>query len=210
MATPYDCPDCGQTHPLGCRGHANVKDEDDRIVGKRPCRKAPLAGQTVCGTHGGFAQQNRRAGEQRTSRERAEKAFSVELKRLGSEHLPETDPLVGIMRAVNVAGFAVEYFRFRASELNEVYEDDHLGDKRPHVFVQLLREWTTELARASKAALEVGVKEQQLRIFSEQTQLLADLVRKVFDDPELGLTVEQRQAGIHVVARHLRAVDDAA
>lgn len=194
------CDVCGQPHAK-CYAHNRAG---------KPCGKAPRHGQRVCEMHGGKAPAAVAAAERKTERERAEKAFSVELKKLGSEHLPETDPLVGIMRAVNITGFAVEYFRTLVAGLTDVVEQDHLGDRRPHVYVQLLREWTTELARASKAALEVGVKEQQLRIFAEQTALLADIVRKVFDDPELGLTAAQRQVGARVVARHLRAVDDAA
>jgi len=58
-------PDCGQPHPNGCHGHANVKNEAGEIVGIRPCKRHPVRGANPerpgCPTHGGTAPQTKAA-----------------------------------------------------------------------------------------------------------------------------------------------------
>ena len=157
--------------------------------------------------HGGKTPAALDKAQERVERDRQEQAIERELARLGDAVLIDTDPLTAIMRAVSVASFVVEYLRIRVSEL----ADDEIADGgKGHVLLDLLRLWTKEQTRASKAALDVGVKEQQLRIFAEQTKILADVVRSVFDDPDIGLSPAQREAATHSVARHLRAVEDVA
>lgn len=165
-----------------------------------------MAGQRVCAAHGGKTPGALDNADRRIETARQEKALERELARLGDANLVETDPLTAIMKAVSVASFVVEYLRLRVSELG----DDDIAGERPHALLDLLRLWTKEQARAAKAALDVGVKEQQLRIFSQQVQLLADMIRKLFDDPELGLSPQQREAANHAMGRHLRSLDDVA
>lgn len=58
-------------------------------------------------------------------------------------------------------------------------------------------------ARFAKLALDAGIAERQVRVAEAQGALLADLLRAVLSDPELGLSVEQRKAVPVVARRHL-------
>src|SRR4051794_17559928 len=120
------CDKCGKAHPK-CYGHKRNGD---------PCGMSTLEGQRVCKMHGGKSPGAVERGKQVAEQERQAKALAIEIERFGDENFPETDPLAGIMRAVNVAGFCVEYLRLRVSELDDVAD----GDK-PHVLMDLLRLW---------------------------------------------------------------------
>jgi hypothetical protein len=55
-------------------------------------------------------------------------------------------------------------------------------------------------------AVAAGLATRQVELAERQGALVADLIRALFADPELGLTVEQAAAAPAVAARHLRAL----
>lgn len=65
MASPYECSECGNTHPRGCHGHTKVRDAAGAVIRTRECRLSPIAGGTVCHKHGGAAPQVRHSASQR-------------------------------------------------------------------------------------------------------------------------------------------------
>lgn len=74
----------------------------------------------------------------------------------------------------------------------------------------LLRMWDDErdrVARIAKAALDAGVAERQITLAERYAEDMARLLRAVFYDPELGLTVTQRAQLPDVLRRHLLAMD---
>lgn len=61
-------------------------------------------------------------------------------------------------------------------------------------------------SRFAKTALDAGVAERAIRLAEEQADILATLLRSVFDDPALALTADQRETALAVTRRHLTAV----
>jgi hypothetical protein len=55
-------------------------------------------------------------------------------------------------------------------------------------------------------AVAAGLATRQVELAERQGALVADLIRALFADPELGLTVEQAARAPQVAARHLRAL----
>jgi hypothetical protein len=70
-----------------------------------------------------------------------------------------------------------------------------MEDKRTHEAQVLLRIWNEErdrITRISKAALDVGVAQQQIAIAERYGEQLATLLRAIFFDGDLSLTDAQR------------------
>lgn len=80
------------------------------------------------------------------------------------------------------------------------------GEAKPHILVQLYNAERKHLKDVAAEALKAGVEQRRVEIEQERATLVADVMRAIFDDPELGLDREQRHAGMRVAARHLRAV----
>jgi hypothetical protein len=81
------------------------------------------------------------------------------------------------------------------------------GHARVHPFYS---EYSTALelrAKLAKLCIDAGVAARQVRLGEAQAQLLADVFRRVYADPELGLTDEQRERARTVTARHLRLIE---
>lgn len=62
-ARPFDCPTCGQVHPLGCRAHKRDGSACLKVAGK---------GQNVCMSHGGAKKAARANARRRLARAQAE------------------------------------------------------------------------------------------------------------------------------------------
>ena len=85
-----------------------------------------------------------------------------------------------------------------------------MDDKTTFDAQVLLRMWDDErdrIARISKAALDVGVAEKQIRLAERYGEQLAGLLRSVFFDSELALTAAQRSRLPDVLRRHFGALD---
>lgn len=55
-------------------------------------------------------------------------------------------------------------------------------------------------------AIAAGLAERQVRLAEKQGQMIADVLRAVLGDPELGLSAEQRAAAPATIRRHLALV----
>jgi hypothetical protein len=62
-------------------------------------------------------------------------------------------------------------------------------------------------AKFAKTALDAGIAERQVRLAERQGALIAEVLRAVMGDPELGLTPEQRKAMPHAARRALALAD---
>jgi hypothetical protein len=74
------------------------------------------------------------------------------------------------------------------------------------VWLTLYQAERSHLVNVCKAAIACGLAEREVRLAEQQGQLLAELLRAVFSDPALGLTVKQRAAAMTVASQHLRAL----
>lgn len=193
---------------LKCRGH---KPDGS------PCGAYAITGAQVCKAHGGRPKQTR-----------AKAAVRAELAAWGLADTTE-DPGEVLLRLVTQAARrAAEY----ADLLQQQYHKADSGDPTTslpsriavligHKFaldregtpfpveeairglVELEGQERDRCARFCKLALDAGIAERQVRLAERQGDLIADVLRAVLADPELGLTAEQQKAVPHVALRHL-------
>lgn len=75
-----------------------------------------------------------------------------------------------------------------------------------NVWLELYRAERKHLVDVSKAAIAAKIDERRVRLAEQHGALLADVLRAVLADPELGMSVDQRRAVPAVIRRHLAAV----
>jgi hypothetical protein len=76
------------------------------------------------------------------------------------------------------------------------------------VLMRLYGEERDRVARIAKAALDSGVQERLVRLAEKYGELLAGLIQEILGDPDLELTVGQRERAPSVVRRHLAALQE--
>lgn len=129
----------------------------------------------------------------------------------------DTDPLDALIGQLAESAGIVAIFRERLQELripaageagglDALYGPDHTGDLAPHILLSFYNDERERFAKLADLALRAGVAERQVKILEQQATLFADLLRRVLDDPDLGLSETQRQTGRRIAASHLRLV----
>jgi hypothetical protein len=130
----------------------------------------------------------------------------------------ETDPLDALRSQVAESAGIVAFFRERLQQLkvpeagqsgglDAIFGPDHTGDLGPHILLGLYNEERDRFAKLAKLALDAGIDEREVKVLERQGALFADLVRRLLDDPSLGLSAEQRQRGRQIAAGHLRLLE---
>lgn len=181
-----------------CRGTA-------RSTGSR-CKHPAVDGATVCKFHGAGAPQVA-----------AKAAVRAEVLRWGLERA-HVDPGEVLLRLVTQSARRVEAY---AAELEaHVAESDTLraalvaeayGEFGPigeyiRGLATLEAQERDRCAGFAAKAVAAGLDKRRVELAERQGALIADLLRAVLADPELGLTEEQRRAVPGVARRHLSLV----
>lgn len=197
---PYQCPDCGQTHPKGCRGHSNIRDDDGHITGKRPCGLSPVRGLTVCHKHGGSAPQAKAKSARATEQQQADQAAAREVRRLGAR--TDVHPAVALIELVQLWSGHVAYWSQVVTDLEATGGHDALtwgvaktekgrdrGEKTnitteqagAHIAYQMLERASARLESSAAAALRAGVDERKVRLAESQGAAVAAAQRAILD-----------------------------
>lgn len=113
----------------------------------------------------------------------------------------EIEPHEALLQMLYLASGHVAWLR------EEVGTTADLGTFEAKVLVQLYGEERDRVAKIAKAALDAGVAERQVAIVERYADALADLLRSVFDDPELNLSAVQRSRLPDVLRRHIGRLD---
>jgi hypothetical protein len=202
------------------------------------CKRAAIVGGTVCSFHGGKPPQVRQAAEVRAARLAAHAQADRMVARAGVDADPTEHLLESLHRAaalVEVWGLivatldeAAERETAGAGKLRgeigyerdgdgfEVRPKDRMlvlnahGLARVHPFYSEYRDALEMRAKLAKLCIDAGVAERAVRVAESHAQLMADVFRRVYNDPELGLTDEQRERARVVTARHLRLIEGGA
>jgi hypothetical protein len=168
-------------------------------------RLAPLGG-TVCRFHGGGAKQVK-----------AKAAVRAEVLQwgLGDAH---SDPGEVLLRLVTQAAARVERYAaeleahvaesptLRAALVAQAYgEFGPIGEYIRGLAVLEAQE-RDRCANFAAKAVAAGLAKRTVELAERQGQLIAEVLRAVLADPELGLTAEQRRAVPDVARRHLALV----
>ncbi|MGG5257475.1 hypothetical protein [Phycicoccus avicenniae] len=215
-ATPWDCPDCGDTHPKGCHAHTNLKDDDGRITGRRACKAPAVTGLTVCYRHGGAtAKASAKAATART-----EQAAAREVARLGVKL--DVHPATALIDLVQWTAGEVAYWRdvvtvlaegghealtWGVTKTEQGTDRDQVTDitteqAGQHIAYTMLEKASDRLASYAAAALRAGVDERRVQLAERQGALVADVIKGVLD--ALHLTPEQLELVPTVVPAQLR------
>jgi hypothetical protein len=80
------------------------------------------------------------------------------------------------------------------------------NEASPSVWLTLYQQERKHLVRVSEVCIAAGIAEREVTLLESQGRLIADLLRNVFDDPELALDGGTRHQMMVVASRHLRSV----
>ena len=174
-----------------------------------PCVGRPRAER--CYVHGGATKAARAKSDRAVEVFSRQKALARAVAQMGG--MREVHPLDALLESVWTASAMVTGLREPVGELEPGYSTsgegvagpDHLGDGRPHVFASMLREWTAELGRLSKLALDAGIDERRVRMNEAEGHFLASVIRSAIDacSPD----DETRAAAIQAAAKLIRERD---
>lgn len=173
-----------------------------------PCRLEAIEGGSVCWRHGGRAPQVK-----------AKAAIRAELQSWGLD-APTVDPGETLLKLVSQAAARAQRYAdeieqlvaespsLREALVAEVWaptEDGGSYKAGEYIrgLVVLEAQERERCANWATKAIAAGLAERQVRLAERQGAMIADVLRAVLGDPELGLTAEQRRAIPNVARRHL-------
>jgi len=193
--------------PRRCKARSSQSGEQ--------CKKPPMRGQNVCGTHGGRAPRALAAAEKRLAE--AEAIRAVENFGLPREINPRDALLEEVYRTAGavdwlhqqVQQLSADEIVWGQTEENEIGSGEWKGTNSTYaaavnIWVQLWQAERKHLVDVSKAALNAGVEERRVKLAEQQGALLAGVIKSILGD--LQLTPEQAALAPRVVAENLRAV----
>lgn len=193
------CARIGAVHdynPGRCQGHKSP------ARGGEQCRKAPLAGLTVCRSHGGAAPQAKAAGARRVEQQR----IVGEVGKLIADALGEVQGRTGLEHltdAIEYAAAMTVAYRWLLAELPErsqwsyehhtsdsgsvqrfvVVEDegmigpDQHGNQRLHAYEEGLRYWSKLHGELTVKAMQLGLEDRRQAFAEAQVQAVASAIR---------------------------------
>lgn len=112
----------------------------------------------------------------------------------------EIDPATALLGVLHLSAGHLNWVR---AELAEVADKTSLEGQ---ILIRLWDEERDRVARISKAALDAGVAERAVRLAEAHGEVLAAVLRAVFDDPALALTAAQRSRLPDLLRHHLGQV----
>lgn len=206
------CKKCGEAH-WGCWGHS-------RKTGK-PCGQGPVAGGKTCKYHGGHTPAALKVSEKRIQ----EELLRMRMTTYGGPR--DVEPAEALLEEVRWTAGHVQWLREQVQTLNpdeitwglaeetekgatEFPGTDTVKKAAPSVWLQLYREERKHLSQICADCLRLGIEERRLRLAERQGSLIAEMIRKLLEDPELGLNPSQQVAGRAIASRHLRLLSGTA
>ncbi len=191
-----------------------------RSTNGEPCANWAMRGQEVCRAHGGRARQAKAAAKRRLAEKEARRAVET-------YGLPvDIDPAEALLEEVRWTAGHVRWLRSMVQSLSpdelrwgkseevekgsgEFPGTDTTEKAAPNVWVQLYQAERRHLVDVCATAIKVGIEERRVRLAESQGALIAEVIRGMLDDPELGLTQPQKEVGRAVASRHLRVIASA-
>lgn len=178
------CTKCGKVHdPTKCKAHSKRHAGDQ-------CGNRPMAGQDVCGSHGGRTPVAKRAAEVRVVEQQVRK----QIGRLQSQ--PVTNPLLALQELAGKAQAWMDVCEDHVAKLEKLRYGTE-GGEQIRGEVQLFERAIDQCRKVLVDIARLNIDERLARIDEQQSQamvaLLFGVIQKVLADGRLGLSVEQRQ-----------------
>lgn len=219
------CAKCGQQHLTSkgkpsCAGHSRQRDG-------APCRQPPVA-SGVCHYHGGRSPHVQAAAKRR----RQAAALAATVAEIAEQFdIQDTDPTSALHEALDTTCRMVATLEFLVGQLSPaaVTTEHPVEDKdgkvigtaeqmerdgglymptqsgmAPHPLTVMLADWTKQKAHVSKAALDAGISERQVRVAEATAGQFIAAIRTILDG--LGLTAAQQQLVPQLVRTAMQAI----
>lgn len=194
------------------------------------CRRAAVPGGTVCRLHGGNAPRSQ-AAALRLERPAAQAEWERAYGSLAADGDRQVNPAVVVLAEIRWTSAHVEWLRAKVQALAP--EDLVWGvtkstvkraptgpdgrpmgepqaemtkEARPNLWLTLYAQERDRLVHQAATAAKIGIEERLVQLQQEHGTLLADVMRRVIGDPELGLSGDQQDKARTVAARHLRVL----
>jgi hypothetical protein len=119
----------------------------------------------------------------------------------------EISPAEALLSTVYLSAGHLAFVR---DELGAIGNGRKLTDEQKFEKDVLLRQYNDErdrLARTSKLALDAGVAERIVQLAERHGEVIANVMRAILTDPELGLTAAQHEVLPDLVRRHLTLLE---
>jgi hypothetical protein len=215
---PSPCSKCGAPHVTH---HGHRACSAHRTHDGKPCSKPRLAGQEICGSHGGKTRQNLTAGKRRVTERKAlamAARWGVPVTISGTEAMIEQ---------VHVWASIERFYRDRVNELTPeqmiwgrtktVEGDVVVGngptaslesanttteESKPNAWIILHEGASQNLVKFAAAAISAGIEERRVHLAEQQGALVADVIKRILD--ALHLTPQQLSLVPEVVPTALR------
>jgi hypothetical protein len=159
-----------------------------------------MKGQMTCRMHGGMTPIAIERGRARL----LEAQVGATIGKLGYE--PVTDPLTALS---DLAGEILAWKTVAAehvAKLQEMARNNEInGSEEVRASIVVFERAMDRAANTLVAVAKLNIDERLARISEARQKAMADILRKVFADPTLGLTAEQRAQAPAVVRRYLAA-----
>jgi hypothetical protein len=187
MSVP-PCGKCGQPHLHPKTGLPACSAHKSVARGGAACRLLPMAGQTVCGSHGGRARRAKAAGARRVA--------EVKAVRLAARWgVPiEVDGHDAVIGQIHVWAGIERFYRERAEQLTDDEKiwgrtrhkdggDDYgtTFEAKPHIWIVLHERASLNLVRVAAEAIRAGIDERQVRLAEQQGARTADVIKATAD-----------------------------
>jgi hypothetical protein len=206
---PYDCPKCFMSHK-DCLGHTRAG---------KPCGMRAVDGADVCIIHGARAPQVKAAAQDRVERARAERAVAT-------YGLPQDiDPFDALSQELNRTQGHVMWLSAIIADMDpgalvwgetSIEEGEGTGAKEGstyrikseagvNVWLQLYYEERKHLKDVAKTCIACGIAQRELDLLERYSEMMANALGRIFDDPELAFDTEMKEKMLAVASRHLRA-----
>lgn len=113
----------------------------------------------------------------------------------------EVHPAEALLAMLHLSSGHVAWLRQEIAALHD------LGAVEAQVITNLYADERDRVTRVAKACLDAGVAERQVKLAETYGAALANLLRAVFNDRELGMTAAQRERLPNVLRRYLGALE---
>lgn len=184
------------------------------------CRRAPIAGGTVCRVHGGASSRVQAAAARRVEEEAAAAELAKAMATLGHP-AGNVDPAEALLDEIRWTHAHVQWLRSKVQGLSSddlvwgrTQTDAGIGPQGPvdttteksgpNVWYQMYLTEREHLVKVTSAALRAGIEERRVKLAEQQGDLVAAVVNRIL--AALNLTPEQAAQVPIIVPREFRAL----
>lgn len=168
-----------------------------------PCQRSPIAGGTVCATHGGSAGHVRAAAARRLEVAAVEADVAAVIASEGLEAV--TDPLEALARLATETLAMKSALAARVNALSDISTTSKLGVEALKVEVALYERAIDRSGKFLDLLAKSNFEERRLRLDEQTAGQFVQVMTKVLD--RLDLSPSQRALVGTVVPEELRALD---